>query len=78
MFQIYVYDMILERVVWDSISDGHFDEKFKGLPLMIQKIYLAWEKECYSFHETHGEKYHDSLSFEFGGFRYTFSDVYWD
>lgn len=78
MFQIYVYDLVLERVIWDSISDGHFEEKFKNLPLMIQKIYLVWEKECYSFYESHGEQHHDSLQFEFAGFRYTFSDVYWD
>ena len=78
MLQIIVHDLVLNRVVWDSVEDGHFDEKFKTLPAMIQDIFRAWEDKCFSRHETCGEFHRDGLSFTFGGFNYSFFDLYWD
>lgn len=78
MLQIVICDEILDKEIYDSINDGHFEEKFKTLPLMIQKIFNAWQNDCFSFHKSHGEDLHDSLRFKFGGFEYIFNDVYWD
>ena len=78
MIQITIRDVVLDREIWDSIRDGHFDEKYKTLPVMIQKIFDAWQKDCFSFYTTHGEQHNDQLIFEFGGYRYCFTDVYWD
>lgn len=78
MLQIVIRDAVLDKEIYDSVKDGHFDEKFKTLPLMIQKIFNVWQYDCFSFHNSHGDKLHDSLIFKFGGFEYMFFDVYWD
>lgn len=78
MLQIIIRDIVVDREIYDSVNDGHFDEKFKTLPFMVQKIFEAWEGNCYSFYSSHGEEHRDSLSFRFGGYEYIFSDLYWD
>lgn len=78
MLNITIRDCILNKEIYNAISDGHFEEKFKTLPLMIQKIFNDWKNDCFSFHNSRGEEHRDSLSFKFGGFEYIFLDVYWD